>query len=463
MSQLLTAQSVDMPNFMRLLTMISPEYTVCVRGRHAIGKSEGVYQAAQQMRSDFYKVPENCAAMVAALGGQIKVPKSEKAPTGYVSQWSYEMGVPVLERRLSQMTEGDIIGLPFKHGHDTFSDTGARVTSSSTQFKPCDWLIASCEFPVLLFLDERNRALEGVKQAVFQLTDSKAFYGHNLHQETRIVVAENDGDEYQVQTCDPAEVSRCATVTLVPSVKDWLDYAQGRCHEATIEFIRTNDSLLEHRGNHEPNKKYPDRRSWFKLDSELQRLGLFDNPSDHLFHIMSGAFLGVEACSKFHRFVSERNREVTAEDILTNWDKAKKRLAGKNTITNEQYVEASTKLNSFLNKKDANLEMELEQAEQYAKFMRDAPAEVMMTAWSHLHAQPNNLIKVHKFVAEMLLAVATDAGDQASFKIPTAQEVRAGMNPTGTKTETSEDSEDSEEKEETDKPKAKRGSKTKSK
>jgi len=416
---LLTALPVGMVDFKRLLVNISPEYTVCVRGRHAVGKSEGVYQAAQEIRSDFYKSPENCARMIAMMGGKVRT------PDGYKSEWNYDMGIPVLERRLSQMTEGDIIGLPFKHGEDVFDNkTGARLQSSSTQFKPCDWLITSCDVPVLLFLDERNRALEGVKQAVFQLTDSKAFYGHRLHEETRIAVAENDGDEYQVQACDPAEISRCATVILTPSVKDWLNYAETRCHEATVEFIRQNDTLLEHRGVFEPNKKYPDRRSWFKLDQELSRLGLFDNPTDHFFYILGGSMIGVEAISKFHKFVKERNREITAEDIVTNWAKAKRRLAGKNTISNEQYVEAGLKLNTFFNKKE-NAEMTLEQCEQVALFIKDAPAEVGMTTWVNLQTQVKNMSNVHKFIEKLLMAMVHGNTDTKSIKIPTAAEVRA--------------------------------------
>jgi hypothetical protein len=247
---------------------------------------------------------------------------------------------------------------------------------------------------------------------------------------------------------------------LTPSIKDWLDYAEGRCHEATIEFVRNNENLLEHKATHEPNKKYPDRRSWFKLDSELQRLGLFDNPSDHLFYVMAGSFLGVEASNKFHKFVSERNREVTAEDILTNWNKAKKRLAGKNTITNEQYVEAATKLNSFLNKKDAAVEMSFEQAEQYAKFMQDAPAEVMMTAWAHLHGQVQNLVKVHKFVEKMLLGCTVNNADQKSFTLPTLSEVKQNSGLTTTTTEATTET-TATETEEAKPAKAKRGAKNK--
>ena len=163
------AQPVDMGQFQNLLSQLSPDISVCVRGKHAVGKSEGVYQAAALLRNDVYKDPQVCARLVASFGGAVKT------PSGPVTEWKYDLGVPVVERRLSQMTEGDIIGLPFREGEDTFSETGARLTFASTQFKPCDWIIISAEVPVMLFLYERNRALPGVKQAVFQLTDSKAF------------------------------------------------------------------------------------------------------------------------------------------------------------------------------------------------------------------------------------------------------------------------------------------------
>jgi chemotaxis regulatin CheY-phosphate phosphatase CheZ len=180
-----------------------------------------------------------------------------------------------------------------------------------------------------------------------------------------------------------------------------------------------------------------------------------------LFYVISGAFLGVEASNKFVRFVMERNREITAEDILTNWNKAKKRLAGKNTITNEQYVEACTKLNSFLNKKSAEVEMTLEQAEQYAKFMQDSPAEVMMTSWAHLSGQVANIIKVHKFVEKMLLGCMVDNADQKSFSLPTLEQARASSGGTTPAVATTPAAESDSAGGGVEKPKAKRGAKTK--
>jgi hypothetical protein len=375
MTNLAVPVSIEM--FKSIMMNLSPDIAACVRGRHAIGKSECVYQVAQSLK------------------------------------------LPVVERRLSQLTEGDIVGLPFMHGEDQFNEEGEKTSYASTQFKPCDWLIEACEHPVMLFLDERNRALEGVKQAVFQLTDSKAFYGNKLHPDTRIIIAENVGDDYQVQQCDPAEVSRCITVVLDPSVEEWLKYASDKCHIATVEFIRQNEKYLEHTTTFEPNKKYPDRRSWFKLDAELQRLELVDEPENPLFYHFSAAFIGVEAAQAFSAFCKDRDRQVSAKDILKSWAKSKKRLAAKNTISNAAYVECVNKLTEYLNK---HLLSDKE-AEQISLFMHDCPPEPRMAAWSILQKKVENLFKVHPYI-DNLMVVTASGKSTADLKPKTAEEIK---------------------------------------
>lgn len=414
------ALEVDMKGLFRLLTNISPEHSVCIRGRHAIGKSESVYQAATMLHSDLYKDPDFCNRMIQALGGKVKT------PNGWVTEWHYDMGLPVIERRLSQMTEGDIIGLPYLHGKDIYDDNGRKISYSSTQFKACTWLINAIQFPSVVFLDERNRALPGVKQAVFQLTDSKAFYGNHLHEESRIFIAENDTDDYSVEQLDPAEISRCATVTLDPTVKDWLNFAQDRCHEATIEFIRNNEKHLECKGPYEANKKYPDRRSWIKFDSEGQRLGLFDDPSNKetmgLLRVLAGSMLGVETSSHFIKFLQERNRHISAKDIITDWSKAKKRLQAKGTISNEQFVECTNKVADYMKKGN---ELTYEQARQYALFVRDCPPEVVLTCWAAVQSKGKGMLYVHKFIEKILMA-AVGTKDYSKIPIPTVEEVKNG-------------------------------------
>jgi len=406
---------VTMKSFKLLLGSVSPDTAVCVRGRHAVGKSEGVYQAASEMRCEEYKDPEFCARMIKAFGGAQNAGVKHADGTRKMV-WTYEDGIPVMERRLSQMTEGDTIGLPFKSDH-------------GTMFAACDWLVLTCEFPALLFLDERNRALDGVKQSVFQLCDSKAFYGNTLHTQTRVVIAENVGEEYQVQACDPAEVSRTATVVLEPTEEDWLKYAAGRCHQATIEFIRTNKGKLEHNGIFEPNKKYPDRRSWFKLDAELQKLDLFDEPEKHLFYVLAGSFLGPEVGQLFTAFCKDRDRQVSAKDVLKSWKKSKKRLAGDSTVSAESYVEVVSKLTDLL--KDYKINSK--EAEQIAAFMHDCPPEVVMVAWSALQVNVDNLFQVHPFIEKLMVSSAR-CKETGEIKQPTAEEVeQAAAAPKGKK------------------------------
>lgn len=402
MSQTLSAAlPVSMASFKQLVVSTSADMALCVRGRHAVGKSEGVYQAAADRRSDVYKDPAVCKAVVERFGGSIKHASGEKR------SWSYEDGVPVLERRLSQMTEGDTIGLPFDSGHGTV-------------FKACDWLMLSCDFPVVLFLDERNRALDGVKQSVFQLCDSKAFYGNRLNADTKVVIAENVGDEYQVQACDPAEVSRTAVVVLDPDEREWLQYAEGKCDLATIEFIRTNANKLEHRGAFEPNKKYPDRRSWFKLDQEAQRLGLFDQPENPLFYVLAGSMIGPEVGSQFVHFCKERDRQVSAKDIMSNWQAAKRRLARKGGISNESYIECTQKIGDFL--KD-NI-MNEDQAFQFAQYLFDVPSELFMTSWAQANGNRDNMKAIHPYVQELVVAVAKGE-PTANISLPSQEEVKA--------------------------------------
>lgn len=375
------------------MALLSPERPLCVRGRHAVGKSEGVYQGAALRRSEFYRSPENCERMVAALGGAVPYLRAKNR----VTKWSYEMGLPVIERRLSQMTEGDIIGLPMM-------DSAAR----GTQFKPVDWLIQSCDFPVVLFLDERNRALEGVKQAVFQLADSKSFYGNRLHEETFIAIAENIGDMYTVNQSDPAEVSRGAVVELLPTVEEWLEYVSQRCDGAMVEFCRQNHKFIEHNGIHEPNKKYPDRRAWVALDEELTQHKLYDNVENPLFYVLTGAFLGVEVAGAFKKFCAERDRQVSAEDILKDWEKARRKL-GK--TSNEIYVELVAKLSDWLLRKDEKNklvnELTDDQAKQLALFMFDAPPEPRMTMFGTLQKSMPNMVKTIGLVQDLVVATAT--------------------------------------------------------
>ena len=265
--------SVDFATF----TKVAPHVTavkkpVLLRGRHGIGKSCVVYQTAAGLN------------------------------------------LPVVERRASQMTEGDLVGLPI-------------IDGECTRFNPPDWFHQACNEPVVLFLDEVDRATIEVRQGIFELTDSRKLNGHVLHADTLIFAAVNGGEhgeQYQVGEMDPAELDRWTVFDVEPTIEDWLTWAKENVTDVVWNFINQNRKHLEHTTEFEPNKVYPSRRSWDRLNECLETAGFLTEEnrleSLPLIYELTTAFVGSEAASMFRDFCEKYENQVLVEDILDNGD-----------------------------------------------------------------------------------------------------------------------------------------------
>lgn len=374
---------MDIKTFKQVAKTFSPAIAIRVRGSHGIGKSQSIYQLATELRSDFYKDETN----------QKKY------------GWSYEQGMPVVERRLSQLTEGDLIGLPV-------------LENGKTVFRPLDWIIDACERPVVLFLDELNRAIDQVKQMFFQMADSRKFYGFTLHPETRLIVAENIGGSYQVQMNDPAEISRYAIIDLEPDANEWFDWALTNLHPATVDYMRSNPQALDSdMKNHQENRKTPDRRAWSRLDRELVASGLMDEPESALFFPMALAMVGSEFANSFKEFCCNREKQISAKEILTDWAKAKSRLQekvagtrGPGEVRQEKYIEAVGKLGDWLKKNE--LAKGSTEVQNLAAFLKDCPADCVMAVYAELSENPNNLKNSISAIRDRVVSVANAASAQ---------------------------------------------------
>jgi len=293
--------AIDFNSLSNILPVVSGAgFPVLLRGRHGIGKSESVYQFARAV------------------------------------------GLPVVERRASQMTEGDLLGLPDQNGVEV---NGRRATS----YNPPTWFIECCEFARILFVDEIDRAVTEVRQGFFELTDSRKLAGHTLHPETIIIAAVNGGDgsgDYSVADMDPAEADRYTVFDVQPSVEDWLFWANGENQAAKVsasysnikdamaalrlnterkpvdsmivDFIRSNPGHLEHGDTFEPGKVYPSRRSWKRFSDTAVVASLFDNVAESraLIASLAAGFVGLEASIAFVDFAANYERQVTVEDII---------------------------------------------------------------------------------------------------------------------------------------------------
>jgi midasin (ATPase involved in ribosome maturation) len=261
--------AVDFATFVKVAPFVTKvRKPVLLRGRHGIGKSCVVYQTAA------------------------------------------ELGLPVVERRASQMTEGDLVGLPV-------------IDGECTKFNPPDWFKQACNEAVVLFLDEVDRATIEVRQGIFELTDSRKLNGHILHPNTLIFAAVNGGEhgeQYQVGEMDPAELDRWTVFDVEPTIEDWLNWAQGKVNKVIWDFINQNRNHLEHVGEFEPNKVYPSRRSWDRLNECLESAGFLtdENRKENLLmtYELTTAFVGFEAAVAFRDFCDNYESQVLVSDIL---------------------------------------------------------------------------------------------------------------------------------------------------
>ncbi len=235
--------------------------------------------------------------------------------------------IPVIDLRLSQMTEGDFIGLPKLYDPE-YDKKGNVVKEGRTEFMPPDWFVKAMNTPVVLLLDEINRATPELMQCAFQLIYDRAVQGRKIHPGTRIVACVNASHHYQVNEMDPALLNRFWACDLVPSLADWIAWARtSGIDTSIIEFCSTNEKYWWHnpRKGLEPGKIYPTPRGWDMVNRALSAVNpetnksLFETPNDVIFnHILYG-IVGDEAAAKFIEFVKYYDRQITAEDVLDNY------------------------------------------------------------------------------------------------------------------------------------------------
>jgi len=329
--------AVDFKTFIELAPPVSEaRFPVLMRGRHGIGKSQVVYQIAESVK------------------------------------------LPVVERRASQMTEGDLVGLPV-------------IKGNTTGWNPPDWFKFACDNPCVLFFDEVDRATTEVRQGLFELTDSRKLNGWKLHKDTLIYAAINGGEHgsnYQVSDMDPAELDRYSCWDLEPTVEDWLVWAKERVNTVIWDFINQNPKHLEHNDDVEPNKVYPSRRSWDRLNQTLCKANLVEEASPALF-TLAGAFVGFEAAVSFNDFVKNYDRQVTTDDLLDGkaWDKIEKFQINDHNAMIEK-LEATEVFAK---------ELAVERVGNLAEYFVNLPSECAMSLWMKMGKGNNkNVIAMHK-------------------------------------------------------------------
>ena len=343
---------MDIKTFIKVVSALPPSMSVLAKGPTGIGKSQ-----------IFHQIGEN-------------------------------IGQKVIDRRLSQMTEGDIIGLP-------------ELVDGVTRFAPVDWFITACKEPVILFFDELNRATVEVQQCAFQIVLDRELNGHKLHPETRVYAAVNEGSEYQVSDMDPALARRFWTMALEPTTEDWLDWASNRDDIGSVicDFIKSTPTHLRYTGELEPGKTYPNPASWHRLAISLKHAGIFPDDvagkdTPELLYPMSQGFVGLEAAISFTDFVRNYETKFSAEDILDNWKSNKSKV---DKVTNDKKNELIEKIIAYSNLN----ELSVSQVQNASSFVKTCSDEMIVNFFNLIMETKNieHIRKFHKILGRLVTEI----------------------------------------------------------
>ena len=332
-----------------------------------------------------------------------------KGPTGIgkshiVHQVGKRLNMEVVDRRLSYMTEGDLIGLP-------------ELVDGTTRFAPVDWFIRACNEPLILFFDELNRATIEVQQCAFQIVLDRELNGHKLHPETRVYAAINEGSDYQVSDMDPALLRRFWSIGLEPTTNDWLDWAgtTGNIDPIIVEFITKYPAKLRHEGQFEPGKVYPNPASWARLDAAFKHANI--TPSEtietnessirDLQYSMSLGFIGAETTIAFNEFIRKYKSNFGALDVFDRY------TPGSSTKSKIDKLSTDKKndLLGLIARYSKDNDIAITQIERACNFVCACSEEMLVNFMNMVMENKNleNIKKFHKFLGDKFVNAVNGA------------------------------------------------------
>jgi AAA domain (dynein-related subfamily) len=252
-----------------------------------------------------YAIKANATVMIHGLHG---IGKSQ-----CVKQFAEENGMNFIDRRLSQVESGDLLGLP-------------DVSGDVTKYKLPSWLPTEANYGKnskgILFLDEINRARRDVLQGVFQLVLDRQLGDYTLPEGWAVVSAVNPNtDDYDVTNVfDEALMDRFLHIKLAPSMEEFLTYARSnkKAQQSFIDFLQINEDKLENsKLSTFTLERKPSRRSNLKA-AELLALDL---PEDLIIEGVGG-LIGLTNVVTYTTWLKENDtKPFSGEEIVKKYDK----------------------------------------------------------------------------------------------------------------------------------------------
>lgn len=393
-----------------VLPRLSPKVAVLIRGEHGIGKSS-IVKLLQKVAIKRFAEKNNGA----------------------------EVAYPLLDKRIGQMTEGDMMGLP-----KIVEINGTEVTS----YRAPDFIRVACEEASFLFLDELNRASREVQNIGFQLClDRETSNGAKLHPQTYVYAAINTGAMYQVNRMDPALLDRFFVIDLLFDEDEWLQHAREEGLASTwLDFLTGERNWIGVMGNANPNEKGTSPRSAFRCGEELAELlregdarrgAAYTGPSGQaavdafyernvIKHIVAG-FMGTECSSAFDGYLKELSastKTITGEEVFENYVDLRNHIDLTRPDVMTAVVDKWLAYTEHNIKSVKDMTVTERQGENFAAILRDLPKDHRVPFYQKLLAygmpRVDFLKAVHPYGVALLLEVfGTVPGEDGIGMLPT--------------------------------------------
>jgi len=272
-----------------------------------------------------------------------------------IKQFAQENGMEFIDRRLSQIESGDLLGLP-------------DVSGEVTKYKLPSWLPTDPKSRGILFLDEINRARRDVLQGVFQLVLDRQLGDYTLPKGWAVVSAINPNtDDYDVTNVfDEALMDRFLHIKLNPTAEEFLSFArkQKNVEMSFLDYLQINEEKLENsKLNTFTLDRKPSRRSNMKA-AELLATGL---PEDLIVEGVGG-LIGITNVVAYMTWLKENDvKPFSGEEVVTSYDKIAEKAA--------KYADAVTGRHDILDASFTNTLQYIQ--DNYKKMKPDGYANVL--------------------------------------------------------------------------------------
>lgn len=214
-----------------------------------------------------------------------------------LAQAAREMNIGFVCRDLSLMEAPDLLGLP-------------KITGKNTVYAPPQFL--PTKGSGLLVFEELNRCESHMQAPCLQLLTARSLNDYELPRGWLPVAAVNPDDEdYTTNPLDPALRSRFVQVQVLPDREEWLIWARrSGLHPSAIRYVESDESVFDHRDSNP--------RAWHYVSDLLNAVERERADSSSLRPAVLGV-LGDQRGSAFLRTLQQTTRPLTADEITSSY------------------------------------------------------------------------------------------------------------------------------------------------